>query len=117
MNAWRNDPRARAVVWDTPLLYEVGLDRECDAVIFVNTLFDKRLERVSKSRGWTREELEKREKSQFSLDKKRYLADYVLDNGGDPEATRRQLHEIFSQILSRKSPVSRSPESLDLGPQ
>ena len=30
-----SDPAVRAIVWDTPLLVEAGLDRECDAIIFV----------------------------------------------------------------------------------
>ncbi|MEI8196155.1 MAG: dephospho-CoA kinase [Phycisphaerae bacterium] len=107
MAAWRNDPAVQGVVWDTPLLFEVGLDRECDAVIFVNTSFNNRLKRVSISRHWSREELEKREKSQFSLDKKQLLADYSVDNSGDVAATRCQIREIFSLILSRKFPVCR----------
>ena len=107
MAHWRDNPAVKGVVWDTPLLYEAGLDRECAAVIFVNTSFDKRLDRISASRYWTREELEKREKSQFPLDKKQELADYSIDNSGEVAATRCQIREIFSLILSRKCPVCR----------
>ncbi len=96
------DPRIKAVVWDTPLLFEAGLDRDCDAVIFVKTPYDKRLQRVRQTRGWSAEDLVKREKMQIPLDKKEHLADYIVDNSGDALACLHQIRDVFSQILARK---------------
>lgn len=96
------DPLIKGIVWDSPLLLEVGLDRECTAVVFVRSSAEVRLGRVVGGRGWTAEELKNRENFQFSLDKKEELADYVVDNSGEASATLRQVHEIFSQILARK---------------
>lgn len=103
MKLWADQKEIRAVIWDTPLLFEVGLDRLCDHVIFVKVPLDIRLRRVQESRGWSAEELNKREKSQFSLDKKELLADYIVDNSGEVSNTLRQVHEIFSQILALRS--------------
>lgn len=93
-----NDSTIQAVVWDAPLLFEVGLDQECDAVVFVDAPLETRLRRVQK-RGWTAQELEKREKSQIPLDKKRELADYIVNNGDDSEICRRHIQQVFSQII------------------
>lgn len=92
------DPAIQAIIWDAPLLFEVGLDQDCDAVIFVDAPFEVRLQRVQK-RGWTPEELQKREKSQIPLDKKRKLADYIVNNGDDSEACRHRIQQVFSQII------------------
>src|SRR5690349_14221146 len=35
MAAVAQDPKVLAFVWDAPLLFEAGLDRLCDAVVFV----------------------------------------------------------------------------------
>ncbi len=97
------NPAIRAIVWDTPLLYETGLNRDCDAVIFVKAPYEQRLARVAATRHWTQEQLKKRENLQISLDNKEKLADYVLDNSGQEAQTLRHLHQILSQILSNQA--------------
>ncbi len=94
------DGAIRAIVWDTPLLFETELNRQCDAVIFVKSPFDKRLDRVHTSRGWTRAELANRENFQISLDNKEKLADYTIDNSGDESETIRQVQQVLSKILA-----------------
>ena len=73
------------VVIDAPLLFEAESDKECDVVFFVDAPPEVRWERV-KSRGWSRAELERREKAQLPLEEKRRRADIVVDNGGDSSA-------------------------------
>jgi len=94
------NPLIKAIVWDTPLLFEAGLEKQCDAVVFVKVGGAQRLRRLANSRGWGAEELLKREKLQFSLDKKAELADYCIDNSGDEASTLRQVQQILSQILA-----------------
>ncbi|MGH9895902.1 MAG: dephospho-CoA kinase, partial [bacterium] len=60
-----------AFVIDAPLLFEAGLDRRCDAVIFVDAPESVRQERVRASRGWDAGELRRREKNQWPLESKR----------------------------------------------
>lgn len=88
-----------AFVWDAPLLFEVSLNRQCDAVVFVEAPLDVRLSRV-RERGWNRQELLRREISQLPLDKKRRMSDHVVDNTADADDARRQVKEIFSRILA-----------------
>jgi dephospho-CoA kinase len=114
------DAQTVAFVWDTPLLMETGLNRECDAVVFVDAPESERLRRVAAQRGWDEQELRRREKLQMPLDKKRELSDDVLVNPAhgatmtgssvvtpvDGDA-RSQVREILSRIvigLPKRSP-------------
>jgi dephospho-CoA kinase len=94
------DGRVLAFVWDTPLLFEAGLSRECDAVVFIHAELRERVRRVAESRGWSEAELLRREKFQLPLDKKRDISDYVLTNVADPEEFRAKIGETLSQILA-----------------
>lgn len=94
------DPQVLAYVWDTPLLLEASLAGECDAVVFVDAPPELRLARVSATRGWEPAELDRREKLQWGLDKKRRMADYVLSNTADADFVRHQVRELLSRILA-----------------
>lgn len=94
------EARAAGVIVDAPLLFEAGVDAECDAVVFVDAPADVRLARVQASRGWTLEELERRERAQLSLDQKRARCRYVIDNGGVEGASgQRPLAEQAGEVL------------------
>jgi dephospho-CoA kinase len=101
MKRYLVDPAIAAIVWDSPLLMETGLYRDCDAVVFVNVPLGVRLERVRQGRGWTPEELARREKLQFPLDKKAQVADYCVDNSQDEASSLRQVQRVLSQLLSK----------------
>ena len=88
----------RGLVIDAPLLLEVGLDTLCDALIFVESSRELRLSRVSESRGWTLEELDRREDAQLPLDTKRNKADYVLINEGALDEVQFQVEQILGDI-------------------
>ncbi len=90
---------ARALVIDAPLLFEAGLDAECDAVIFVETGRERRIERLAAARGWSEQELGLREDSQLPLDEKRARSDYVVVNDGDLPALAGQVRRTLNDIL------------------
>ena len=104
MAAVARDPKVLAFVWDAPLLFEAGLDKACDAVIFVDSPLEARLLRVKETRGWGPQELGKREISQWPLDKKRDLSDYIVTNAADAAAVRDQVRELLPLILSETAP-------------
>ncbi len=91
-------PATPALVIDAPLLFEAGLDRECTAVIFVETDRPQRLGRLVDSRGWDDAELTRREESQLSLDDKRARSDYVVINNGDLDELSEQIHRILNEL-------------------
>jgi dephospho-CoA kinase len=100
MARYMADPAIKGIVWDSPLLLEAGLNRECDAVVFIKVPREIRLKRLHESRGWSPQELDKRENLQFSLDKKAQLADYCIDNSGDQASTLRLVQRVLSQLLA-----------------
>lgn len=93
--AANDDPAVPLVVLDAPLLLEAGLESWCDALVFVDVPFAERARRVKESRGWSAEELARREANQVPLERKRARADHVLDNSGEPAAARREVAELF----------------------
>jgi dephospho-CoA kinase len=94
------EPSVRAIIWDIPLLFETGLNKQCDCVVFVDSPLEWRQRRVKQSRGWSAEELAKRENLQLPLDKKRSISDYVISNSDDIGVVREQVRDVFSRILS-----------------
>jgi dephospho-CoA kinase len=96
-----DDPAVVAFVWDTPLLFETGLNAKCDAVVFVEAPHAVRLARVQGSRGWDAGELARRENSQMPLDTKRKLSQYVVENTADADVVRGQVRAVLSRILER----------------
>jgi dephospho-CoA kinase len=93
------DPKVKAIVEDCPLLYEVGLDKVCDVVIFVQARREVRLARVARYRGWSEAELTAREKNQLGLDIKADRADHVVDNSGQESQTLEQVKRILLKII------------------
>lgn len=88
-----------AFVIDAPLLVEAGLDADCDAVIYVDAPRELRLKRVKDSRGWSEEELARREAAQFPLDRKRKAAHHCVSNDGDRDALRGRVRRVLNEII------------------
>lgn len=87
-----------ALVMDVPLLFESGLDADCDVVVFVDAPTEVRRERTVRNRGWDSEELDRREASQSPLDAKRSRADHVLVNAGGIDELRLHVVRLLDQI-------------------
>jgi dephospho-CoA kinase len=90
---------APAVIVDAPLLFEVGLDKECDAVVFVDVDRETRVARVRARNGWDEAELDRRENAQLALDEKRRRSDYSVSNMGDRTGLSRGVAEILGHLL------------------
>ncbi|MFM7051798.1 MAG: dephospho-CoA kinase [Planctomycetota bacterium] len=103
----------RAFVIDAPLLLEVGLDRECDAVVFVDAPHELRLARVARTRGWDAAELSRRESAQIPLDEKRRRATLVVQNHGDTAALAAEVAAALDRITGEShahAPARRGPD-------
>lgn len=103
------DAGARAFVIDAPLLFEAGLDAECDVVVFVDAPRELRLARVREHRGWDEAELDRREAAQLAVEEKRRRADVVVlndgDGGGGGDGALDGLAARVSAVLDRVAPV------------
>ena len=93
------DDSVRMIVIDAPLLYEAGVDAECDLVVFVEADPAVRASRVRAQRNWTEQEWKRREKMQKPLDMKRRKADHIVTNNSSLRALRGQVAHLVSQIL------------------
>ena len=93
------DDSVRMIVIDAPLLYEAGVDAECDLVVFVEADRAVRASRVRAQRNWTEQEWKRREKMQKPLDTKRRKADHIVTNNSSLRALRGQVAHLVSQIL------------------
>lgn len=92
------DPSVRAIVLDTPKLFETGLNELCDAVIFIEADWPVRVRRVADSRSWTEEELRRRENLQDPLDMKKSSADYTVINQAGIDVLKAQVERVLSSV-------------------
>ena len=96
-----------AIILDAALLLEAGWADKCDAVIFIDTPVELRQQRAAASRGWSAEELQRRETSQWSVLKKRQNAQFVIDNSGSPEAAADQMKLVLEKIILERHGADR----------
>ena len=76
---------APVLVLMIPLLFETGLDNLCSEVWLVDCDEDQQRQRLMERNGLSEAEARARITAQWSLARKRTLADVVLDNRGTPE--------------------------------
>jgi dephospho-CoA kinase len=105
ISQYSGDPGVKAIVLDMPLLVEVGWEKRCDYIIFIDCKPSIRLERARKTGFFDADELKIRENLQISLDKKRRIADNIVDNNSDLSGLSKQIAEIFSSIMKQESGV------------
>jgi len=91
----------RAIVLDMPLLLEVGWKKYCDYVIFIDCKAPIRLERAKKTGVFDADQLKVRENLQISLDKKRRIADNIVDNNSDLSGLSKQIASLFLSIMDK----------------
>lgn len=87
------------IVFDSPLLIEMGQSEAQDLVVVVHTPVDVRLERLVESRGVDREDAKKRIAKQISDQKRLQFADVVLENSGTQEDLVHQVDRIWERII------------------
>ena len=95
---YNQDNQCKAIVLDMPLLVEVGWDKRCDRLIFVECDEKTRKNRV-KNKFIEKNPIKNRENFQISLDKKKNMADNTVNNNSDFSTLVRQIAEIFSYIM------------------
>jgi dephospho-CoA kinase len=98
---YKRQRQVKAIVLDMPLLVEVGWHKRCDRLIFVDCNRHLRAARARKTGIFNEEQLKMRENFQIPLDRKRRLADNVIENNSGVSQLARQVGDIFSYILSK----------------
>ena len=86
------------ILIDAPLLFEAGLDRNCDMVLLIVADIDVRIHRVCARDGATEQEVRNRINSQMSDEEKKLRSDVIVDNSGTLEELETQLENFFSKF-------------------
>jgi dephospho-CoA kinase len=90
------DPDA-LIIKDIPLLFEVARPIFMDKVVVVSASEQTQLRRLEE-KGMSRDDAQSRIKSQLPLEEKIKSADFVINNDGPPEETKRQVEKIYSLL-------------------
>ncbi|MFD6286596.1 dephospho-CoA kinase [Streptomyces sp. NPDC060205] len=89
------------VVHDVPLLTENGLAKLYDLVIVVDAATETQLDRLVRLRGMTEADARARMAAQATREKRREIADVVIDNDVPLEALRRRVREVWTDLERR----------------
>jgi dephospho-CoA kinase len=90
------DPDA-LIIKDIPLLFELTHPVFVDKIVVVSASEQTQLRRLEE-KGMGRDDAQNRIKSQFPLEEKIKSADFVINNDGLLEETKRQVEEIYSLL-------------------
>jgi dephospho-CoA kinase len=90
------DPGA-LIIKDIPLLFELTRPIFVDKVVVVSASEQTQLRRLEE-KGMSREDAQSRIKSQLPLEEKIKSADFVINNDGPIEETKKQVEEIYSLL-------------------
>jgi len=95
------DPQAIAIV-EAALILEAGAAQHFDRLIVVTCRPEQRIERWAQSKKVSldaaRREVTRRMAAQLPDENKTKAANYVIDNSGSLEATRKQVNEIYAAL-------------------
>ncbi|MGQ9546372.1 MAG: dephospho-CoA kinase [Dehalococcoidia bacterium] len=94
------DPDA-VIIKDIPLLFE-AVRLALDKVVVVSASEETQLKRLEE-KGMSRKDAQNRIKSQFPLEEKIKSADFVINNDGTLEETKKQVKEIYSLLRKKES--------------
>jgi dephospho-CoA kinase len=98
------------VMLEAALLLEAGLRRRFDRIIVVSCKPQQRIERWEKrlqvDADAARREVTRRMMAQAPDEAKIQAADYVIDNSGSVEDTRKQVEKVFATLREQSSPVA-----------
>ncbi|WP_297598212.1 dephospho-CoA kinase [uncultured Cetobacterium sp.] len=90
------------VVFDIPLLFEVGLESLCNKVIVVDIDSKIQIERVKKRDSLSSEFIEKILEKQMPREEKLKKADIIIENNGSLEELENKVFALIERIREEK---------------
>ncbi len=97
----RSNPRAIAIV-EAALILEAGSAKSLDRLVVVTCHPEQRIQRWAARLGVDEEnarlEVTRRMAAQFPDEEKIKAADYVIDNSGSLDGTRKQVGKVYSEL-------------------
>ncbi|WP_218031486.1 dephospho-CoA kinase [Paenibacillus kobensis] len=103
MERWEQEDPDAIIIADIPLLYETGQQSSYEGVIVVYVPVTVQRERLMSRNGLTAKEADNRIHLQMDIERKRELADWVINNSGSVEHTRELVAKLWDELRqSRK---------------
>lgn len=90
---------AEVMVYEAPLLFENRVHLWLRPVILVACDPATQRTRLRERDRLNDDEIEQHLKAQMSLEEKRRLADYIIENSGDLEELKRRVNEVWEQLV------------------
>ncbi|MFW6022900.1 MAG: dephospho-CoA kinase [Halanaerobiaceae bacterium] len=90
--------KSRIIILDAPLLFEVGLNNSVDSTWVVYIDKNTQISRLMKRDNLTYKEAESRINSQLSLERKKMMADFVINNMGNKENLKEIIIEKWREV-------------------
>ena len=98
--AWRAPGFSGIIIDDIPLLAETNRAAEFDGVIVVHTSLEKRLSRLTETRGMAEEDARARIAAQATDTQRAAIATWIIDNDGSAENTQTQVERIWALMTN-----------------
>lgn len=96
------------LVYESALLFENGGHDAWRPIVVVRVDERQQVERLCARNALSLEDATARIRSQMPLARKVELADFVIDNAGSPEETRRQFDALYAKLLARASAAAQA---------
>ena len=93
--------QAPIVAWDVPLLFETGLDQQCDEVWCVYITLGEQLKRVMRRDHLSQQAAQARIDSQMSMEEKKNRAAHRISTMGARADTRRHVRGLLRDLQRR----------------
>lgn len=93
----------RLIVWDVPLLIEVGWTKYVDSVWLVTAPENIRMARIIKRDGCTTAEAESRIRAQMSEAEKRAYSNEIIDNGSSLAMLYERVDALYNKYAEADS--------------
>lgn len=110
-NAMQAKKGSGIVLFDVPLLFESGMDKDMDANILVVCDEETRIRRIMERDGMTRASAEARIRSQMPEDDKQPLADFILENHSTQSNLEKQVETLYKKLT--ESVYAKNAESTE----
>lgn len=91
---------AGTIVYDVPLLFENQIHLWIRPVILVAADPQTQRQRLQERDRLSEREIGQRLDAQMPMEKKRKLADFVIENNGDLEGLKRQVQSVWEKLSS-----------------
>ena len=99
----RETTAAPLIVYEAPLLFEVGAETRVDKVLVVKIDEEEQLRRLMARDRLSEADARQRMNSQMQQEKKIIRADFVIDNSGTLAETQKQVDALWGELVDSTS--------------